>query len=170
MAMNTIPVEVRHSTLADAAAIAEVSRSAWSFAYRGIIPALDLEAIVRRRTATWWQEAQQKDGPALLLSFDNTVAGYSSFGRARSRRFPRHGEIYELYLRPEYHGMGLGRRLFDATRQELRQRGHKGLVVWSLSENMMARAFYEALGGRVAATELTRVGRSTLAITAYRWR
>lgn len=36
---------------------------------------------------------------------------------------PYSGEIFEIYLLPEYQGLGFGRRLFNAARQELAAHG-----------------------------------------------
>ncbi len=66
-------------------------------------------------------------------------------GANRVRR--RCGEIFELYLRPEYHGCGLGRRLFDRARRELESRGLDRLAIWALAENALACRFYRAMGG-----------------------
>ena len=66
---------------------------------------------------------------------------------APARSLPQEGEIYELYLRPEYQGIGLGSRLFSEARRLLGSLGCKGLVVWTLEENDRAVNFYSALGG-----------------------
>ena len=90
-------------------------RRAWRGAYRGIIPHLPLERMIARRGQAWWERALEDRYPLLLLDFGGEPAGYATFGRSRLRHTPAQGEIFELYLHPVYQGLGLGRRLFDAT-------------------------------------------------------
>ena len=42
-----------------------------------------------------------------MLVFGDKVAGYANYGRNRARSLHFEGEIYELYLRPEFQGLGL---------------------------------------------------------------
>lgn len=44
----------------------------------------------------------------LVVEVAGVVAGYATLGLSRARGLPHDGEIYELYLRPEYQGIGLG--------------------------------------------------------------
>ena len=76
----------------------------------------------------------------------SSIAGYANYGRNRARSLFYDGEIYELYLRPEFQGLGFGRRLFTAARKDLVQSGLKSLVVWALSDNEPALEFYRRLG------------------------
>ena len=39
-----------------------------------------------------------------MLVFGDKVAGYANYGRNRARSLHFEGEIYELYLRPEFQG------------------------------------------------------------------
>ena len=70
-----------------------------------------------------------------MLVFGDKVAGYANYGRNRARSLHFEGEIYELYLRPEFQGLGFGRRLFTAARRDLVQSGLKSMVIWALSDN-----------------------------------
>ncbi|MGO8344973.1 GNAT family N-acetyltransferase, partial [Rhizobium ruizarguesonis] len=74
---------------------------------------------IERRGESWGRKATR--GPATLLVLDvaGTVAGDATLGLNRARALPQEGEIYELYLRPEYQGIGLGRMLFGEARRLL---------------------------------------------------
>ncbi|HSV24164.1 MAG TPA: GNAT family N-acetyltransferase, partial [Xanthobacteraceae bacterium] len=75
----------------------------------------------------------------------------------------------ELYLRPEFQGLGFGRRLFTAARRDLAQSGIKSLVVWALSDNTTAVSFYRALHGQPVARSCEKFGKKTLDKIAYAW-
>jgi ribosomal protein S18 acetylase RimI-like enzyme len=105
--------------------------------------------------------------PALVLDFGGSVAGYATLGPARSRGLSARGEIYELYLAPEYQGIGLGRRLFSAACSDLARRGLAPVLVWVLADNQPARGFYERLGGRPIAVGDERLGGTRLSKIAY---
>ena len=80
------------------------------------------------------------------------------------------GEIDELYLAPEYQGLGFGRRLFKAVRNDLADRDMDRLVVWALADNERACAFYERMGGRSIAQVKERIGGASLSKVAYLFR
>src|SRR5262245_10016899 len=123
-------VKVRRSKAADAAALARVFRDSWLHAYRGIIPHLHLENLVQRRGVGWWRSALRAQEPILALEVGGALGGYATFGTARTR-CPYQGEIYELYLTPNFQGLGLGEYLFEACRYELDMRRLDGLLVWA---------------------------------------
>jgi ribosomal protein S18 acetylase RimI-like enzyme len=83
-----------------------------------------------------------------VLDFDDRIVGYATYGRNRIRSMPYRGEVFELYLAPEYQGLGFGRRLFRAARADLSRYGCKTAIVWALADNARAVSFYERLGGR----------------------
>lgn len=145
--MTTLAVDVRRAEPGDAVAISETHRAAWQHAYSGLIPYRTLMSMVERRGHSWWQRAIRGSTSILVLEVEDTIAGYATLGLNRARSLPQEGEIYELYLRPEYQGIGLGSRLFNEARRLLGSLGCKGLVVWTLEENDRAVNFYSALGG-----------------------
>jgi ribosomal protein S18 acetylase RimI-like enzyme len=167
--MNTSLIEIRRAKAADASAVAEAHDQAWRAAYQGIIPGVELDKLINRRGADWWDSAIRKGSRIALLAFGDTIAGYANYGRNRARSLFYDGEIYEIYLRPEFQGRGFGRRLFSAARRDLAQSGLKSLVIWALSDNDPAVEFYRALGGRAVARSSERFGTRVLDKVAFAW-
>jgi ribosomal protein S18 acetylase RimI-like enzyme len=167
--MSTILIEIRRAKPADAPAVAEAHDEAWRTAYQGIIPGRELAKLINRRGPDWWDSAIRKGSRIALMQFGDRIAGYANYGRNRARSLYYDGEIYELYLRPEFQGLGFGRRLFTAARRDLAQSGLKSLVVWALSDNEPAVEFYRALGGRAVARSSERFGDDNLDKIAFAW-
>jgi ribosomal protein S18 acetylase RimI-like enzyme len=168
--MSTTLIEIRRAKVDDAAAVADAHDEAWRSTYRGIIPGPELEKLVQRRGAAWWDGAIRKGSRVSILVFGDEVAGYANYGRNRARSLTYDGEIYELYLRPEYQGVGFGRRLFTSSRRDLAQSGMKSMVLWALSDNEPAVEFYRALGGQPVARSSERFGDKTLDKIAFAWK
>src|SRR6202047_616247 len=160
--MSTVLIEIRRAKPYDAEAVADAHDEAWRTAYQGIIPGAELRRLINRRGPAWWESAIRKGSRIALLQFGDNVSGYANYGRNRARSLSYDGEIYELYLRPEFQGLGFGRRLFTAARRDLAQSGIKSLVVWVLSDNGSAVEFYRALGGRPVARSCEKFGNKTL--------
>ena len=163
-----VPAGMRWSNAADAAGLAELHGAAWRYAYAGIIPGLTLERMIARRGGTWWTRMHERGFHALVAESRDTVTGYATLGRGRGGP-ARTGEIYELYVRPEYHGCGVGRRLFAQARRELARRGLDRLVVWALAENTVACRFYAAMGGAEYAAAEDRFCGIPLAKVGFSW-
>jgi ribosomal protein S18 acetylase RimI-like enzyme len=167
--MSTVLIEIRRAKPYDAGAVADAHDEAWRTAYQGIIPGAELERLINRRGAAWWDSAIRKGSRIALLQFGDKVAGYANYGRNRARSLHFEGEIYELYLRPEFQGLGFGRRLFTAAKRDLGQSGLRSMVVWALSDNDPATEFYRALGGRMVARSSERFGPKSLDKVAFAW-
>lgn len=145
--MSTLVIETRRAETTDAGSISTVHETAWRQAYTGMIPHKALDTMVRRRDADWWARAIRYSTRILVLEVMDEIAGYATLGSNRISTLPQSGEVYELYLMPEYQGVGLGKRLFLAARQELARLGLTGCVVWVLEDNDPAINFYRNAGG-----------------------
>ncbi|MFC5069634.1 GNAT family N-acetyltransferase [Flaviflagellibacter deserti] len=168
--MSTLAIDVRPARTGDGGAIAEVHDEAWLYAYRGIIPGSQLERMVSRRGAKWWESAIGKGSRILVLvAGGEEIVGYASYGRNRSSALPVAGEIYELYVRPAFHGLGFGKQLFVACRREIAANGVVGMAVWALSDNDIACDFYRAMGGTTVARGTENFGGVTLEKIAFTW-
>lgn len=167
--MKTIVAEVRYAETGDAAELSAVHDAAWQSTYGGLIPYKALGRMIERRNPAWWERAVRNRSAILVVEFDGVTAGYATLGQNRTGALAVEGEIYELYIRPEFQGAGFGRLLFEAARALLSARGLRGLAVWALEDNTRALDFYKALGGvDIAAGEETFDG-VTLGKVAFIW-
>jgi GNAT superfamily N-acetyltransferase len=162
-------VTFRQATPSDANAIADIHDAAWRSTYQGLIPHLYLERMIARRGPLWWERQIRRGSKISLLVFDGVPQGYAAWGEARGSWPWPAGEIFELYVAPIFQGIGLGKRLFAAAKEELKQAGYDRLVVWALKDNEHACVFYDALGGVELTTVPERFGGVSLPRVAFAW-
>ena len=169
----TAPVSLRPARPADAAAIARVHVETWRAAYAGIVPDAYLVSMTESKQALQWNNTIRRAvAPETVLAAESTdlpggrIVGFGSCGRARGQ--PGSGEIFTLYVAPDWQGQGIGHRLLEALFARLHGGGLNQAVVWVLSGNP-ARFFYEALGGRRIAERKERFAGVELAEAGYAW-
>jgi len=167
--MSTLSIDLRLARPEDAAAVAAVHDATWRYAYRGLLPGVDLERMVERRGPLWWKRAIARNILIVVLVVNGRLVGYATLGPSRMRGLPYQGEIYEIYLHPDYQGLGFGRRLFEAARRLLVDRNFAGLAVRALSGNEMAVGFYRRLGGLQVLESGERIGDSVLPVMIFGW-
>ena len=79
-----------------------------------------------------------------------TVDEYLAMERAADERhWYLDGEIFAIYLLRAQQRHGIGRRLMGTAFAALRDRGCRSAAAWVLRDNLLARGFYERLGGAV---------------------
>lgn len=165
--MTTNTVSIRRARAADAPGLSAVFDAAWREAYQGVIPGVALERFLARRGPATWRGMIGGGRGLAVVAFGERIAGYATYGRARDRTLRADGEIDELYIAPEFQGLGLGTRLFRAVRNDLIDRGLTRIGVWALADNPRARAFYEGLGGTAGPDSVERISGIGLPTTAY---
>lgn len=166
-------VTIRPASIEDAAAIAEIYVDSWRSTYAGLLPdevLLRLDAA--QREARWWRRAlSRRRGDLLIYVAEDSqhgVVGFASGGRPRDRDLDYGGEVYTLYVRDEFHGLGIGRRLFVVMSERLLAGAGASLVVWVLNGNP-ARYFYETLGGKCVARRNGTMGGAPIEELAFGW-
>lgn len=167
--MMTQHIDLRPARQSDSQDLAEIHSLAWKGAYQGVLQGVELQRLIARRTAEWWKGALDRGVNIKILEVLGKPAGYATFGPCRLRGFPGAGEIYELYVRPDHQGLGFGRHLFQAARQDLITNHLEGLAVQVLSENQSARYFYRALGGKLSAVSNYRSAGKVHELSIYSW-
>jgi ribosomal protein S18 acetylase RimI-like enzyme len=160
-------ISIRTARNGDESSIAQVHDAAWRGAYRGIIPGRELERMIARRGPLWWRNAIARGSRMLVLDFGDHIAGYASYGRNRVPALNYSGEIFEIYLAPEYQGLGFGRRMFEAAQKDMADHGYRSFLVWALADNERAYGFYRRLGGSVVRRAPEKFGDETRERVAF---
>ena len=102
-------------------------------AERGLLPDSLLAAMSDVRQSAWWARLLADPGEARgVFVADDEEMGVVGFGSCGLVRDPpeglrgnerRVGEVYTLYVEPDFQNLGLGRRLLDALFRQLRADG-----------------------------------------------
>jgi GNAT superfamily N-acetyltransferase len=173
-AQTPIGPYVRPAIPDDAEGIATVHVKSWQESYVGLLPQAVLDRqSVPARFRTWSAYLSKPSDDRWVYVAIDPAAGIVGFAEAARCKPVLHGTNFEipvLYILQSHARRGLGRRLMQALAQAMRGAGPGAIALWSLAENRPARAFYEAVGGRLVAAraERERGGRNILA--GYRWR
>src|SRR5579884_4130927 len=132
----------------------------------------DAGQIARLDVETW-----RTTYPGMLA--DAYLAGLSAGRRepgwaAVIRREPRDirvaaGEVFTLYVAPDWQNRGIGRGLLLALFSRLVAVGRNSAIIWVLRDNP-ARFFYRRLGGRQVSHRMLPFAGNHVAAEAYGWR
>jgi GNAT superfamily N-acetyltransferase len=140
-------VEIRPATSADARRVAEVHIASWRAAYAGLIPdelLADLSVDAREQG---WATAISRGDTVSVSVVDDNVTGFAATGPARDDDLPgAAGELYAIYLEPEYWSSGIGHVLHEAAMGALAASGFDRAVLWVLDRNERALRFYAQHG------------------------
>lgn len=133
---------LRRARPEDLAGVVDVFWRCWTATYTGALRArMDPE----RARALWHGFLTEPEAaPVLAVDPDGEVLGVVRF----TLEDDGGGYVGSLYVRPDTHGRGLGRRLLARALEELTAAGARRARLWVFAGNAAARAFYARLGWR----------------------
>ncbi len=143
-------IEIRYAEVGDAKALGEIHSLSWREAYKGIVPDGVLEAFTpeKRAISFEWFLSVNTSFTAVAL-YRGEAAGWACFEKSRDKDAPSsRGEIWGIYLKPEFWRKGIGSALMLWALEELKKLGYTSASLWVLEDNARARAFYEKCGFR----------------------
>jgi len=172
--------EIRPATENDIPALAHIHVQGLHDAYGGIVDQAYLASLNEQEQAAKWRNEWFDPGqcPVLMAVDDNgNSAGFVNYGRLRTPppgsspiRPLYSGEIYALYILPDYWRQGLGTQLLRAAAQGLAEKRHKSLCLWLLEKNDRAVSFYKKQGGERCGKKKIEIGSSTVREICFGWR
>jgi GNAT superfamily N-acetyltransferase len=164
-------MKIRAATPEDARQIAEVHLETWKSAYSGIISKDYLDSLSLEKRKSRWDEilsSQKETEINFVAEIEDRIAGFVSAGPNRTAVSKYGGEIYALYIHPNFQNKGVGASLLKRAHIELKGKMFSNSVVWVLKDNP-SRIFYERMGGRKIEETSIRIGEQDLDEVAYCW-
>ena len=119
----------------------------WQETYPGLVSQDYLNRFTLQKSE---EKAFQWRDNLLVAKEGDRVVGFVGYG-AHGPEDPNTGEVFALYVLPEYQGMGVGRQLLDAALEKLSACPH--LCLWAVKGNERAIRFYEKNGFRLNGEE-----------------
>jgi len=140
--------KIRRADVNDARILGEIHSQSWKVAYKGIVPDSVLDNINADKRQKYFEKALSEKGEEDTLIFkDDKAVGFMCIGKCRDEdKDDTYGEIWGMYLLPEYWNQGIGTYLINYGLNELKSRNYKKVTLWVLEENINARKFYEKIG------------------------
>ena len=151
-------ITFRDAVAADIPALAELHVTTWNATYntaRG--------PTIATRTWQWnqvFEKDNRRDFVLVLEDRNGRLIGFT-WGRPHEGEFE--SEVSKIYLRWEYHGLGLGRRMMAETARRFVDRGFQSCILFAELSNPTL-GFYDRMGGERLLDERGQFG------GAYVWR
>jgi ribosomal protein S18 acetylase RimI-like enzyme len=163
-------IAIRAARPGDARRIARLDVETWRATYAGILTTPFLVGLSTRRREVGWASVIEREPRDVwvALDADGEIVGFGSCGRNRDgHEFA--GEVFTLYVAPDWQNQGIGRQLLLALFGRLVAQGCGSVIIWVLRDNP-ARFFYHRLGGRDVRHRAFVVGGKRVEAAGYAWR
>lgn len=163
-------ITIRAARPGDARGVARLDVATWRSTYAGILASPYLVGLSAERRQRGWANVIEREPRDVRVAVDTEgrILGFGSCGRCRAEP-GFNGEVFTLYVDPDWHNCGIGRRLLMALFARLVAQGCGSVIVWVLQDNP-ARFFYERLGGVLAWRKTFTVGGKSIQALGYGWR
>ena len=133
---------IRNMRRSDEAEVGRLYVRSWQEGYKGLLPQAYLDGL-----DAWRWDGKFTDLPGSFVITDgDIIAGHSCARPVADEAMPGWGEVWTLYVLPEYWGKGYGRALLDNSVSWLNEQGFDRVYLWALESNTRARRFYEHSG------------------------
>jgi GNAT superfamily N-acetyltransferase len=134
-------INARDAVAADIPELAELHVTTWNATYR-----TSRGPTVSTRIRQWTEvfgKTPRHDFVVVLQDGQGRLIGFAA-GKPYVGEFA--GQLSKIYLRWEYHGLGLGRRLMEETARRFLERGIESFILFAERSNPTI-GFYDRMGG-----------------------
>lgn len=143
-------VRIQEAKISDAVGIARVHVKTWQSAYTGLVPDDFLKKLsIQGRAVGWKKQLEKPDkGNRYFVGVINRqIVGWCATGKCRDEDTTlNNGEVYGIYVLPEYNGKGIGSQLMKTALTKLKEDGYMTATLWVLSTNEKSKKWYKSKG------------------------
>ncbi len=135
---------IRPAEPGDEMSVADVHVRSWQVAYKGLLPEEYLDGLrPEDRARKYTFGSHDLSQPFTMVAAEaGRISGFATIAPARDPDIPDYGELYALYVAPEFWGCGIGAALMAAARARLHERGFRNAALWVMANNTRAERFY----------------------------
>ena len=123
--------------------ISGIYEKSWRQTYKGMLPSGYLKRIPE---GNWADRINHFGSRSMVAVSGGEYIATISFGATRIAGYEGSGEVFSIYILPQYTGKGIGKMLMDRAVSELKAMGFTRVVLFALDKNVIARRFYEKYG------------------------
>ena len=123
-------------------AITDVYYQTWRTSYKGVLSQRLLEKITDDKP---WQPEKRIHNTFVAVSDDGKIVGVCSYGPSRQKDMVGFGEIYSIYVLPEWQNLGVGHALFLKALEKL-ESAYDEIFLVVIQQNTSAIDFYKSFG------------------------
>lgn len=134
-------ITFRDAVAADIPALAELHVTTWNATYN-----TQSGPSVATRTSQWNQIFGKQDRRDFVLVLEDRNGRLIGFTWGIPNEGEFEGQLSKIYLRWEYHGLGLGRRMMTETARRFLDRGICSFILFAERSNPTL-TFYDRMGG-----------------------
>lgn len=141
-------LNIREAKEFDAESIAIINISSWQKTYKGIFPKEFLDGLNDKEslktTILRMQENIKSDNNYLVAELNKEIVGFCKIGKSTKENYEHCGEIIALYVKNEEIKKGIGKQLFAAANNLLKET-YENNIVSCIRENP-SNNFYKKMG------------------------
>jgi ribosomal protein S18 acetylase RimI-like enzyme len=142
-------MKIRRALLNDDLGIAKVHVDTWRHAYSNIVPASRLAKLDYNYMSDRFSKSILENVENIyVVEETGKIIAFFIFGICRDSDVDSKiaGEIYAMYVLPDYWRKGIGKNICREAEQILKSQTYSQIFLWVFENNNQARQFYEVMG------------------------
>lgn len=154
-------ITYRFVTDEDISHIQSIARDTWMFTYGDIYSKdyihnfLNVAYSAENLSRSVERDQQSSKRMFLIAEYNNVIAGFAQITQVQEEEY----ELIRIYIRPEYHKLGIGTGFIQKYIQVLAPIKH--LFAWVAKDNDIGKGFYEKCGFKETEEKVEVIGGNT---------